>query len=298
MIQQDSRTIMGGAIVGIRSIAAAVVVTIVGLAPALAQNPAGEAVAVTPSAAAAGGAGSRTLAVNGPVFMGDLVTTDADGLAQLKFRDDTRMVVGPNSELTIDRFVFAGEATAKQVTLNATRGVFRFITGNSPKSAYLIDTPIATIGTRGSHADIIVGENAVSLVYYSERGTIADEHGLYVCDKPQFRATDRNRRHCVELTKGCTFVTFARGQDPVFERDAYARAQKMDAIGFAFNRGITGEDFRVNSGRCNSREALLPRRNAGEDSVTIEEGRTPRQNPDEEGDGEGDCDGECNVPEG
>ena len=140
---------------GIRIVAmVAMIATVAGLAPALAADPAGEAIAVTPAAAASGAAGSRTLATHGSVYMGDLVTTDAGGQAQLKFRDDTRMIVGPNSQLTIDKFVYAGDGTAKQVTFEATRGVFRFITGNSPKPAYLIDTPVATIGARGSHGDI------------------------------------------------------------------------------------------------------------------------------------------------
>ena len=174
---------------GIRIVAAAAVLVTVGsLAPALAADPAGEAVAVTPAAAASGAAGSRTLATHGSVFMGDLVTTDAGGQAQLKFLDDTRMVVGPNSQLTIDKFVYAGGGTAKQVTFEATRGVFRFITGNSPKSAYLIDTPVATIGARGSHGDFILpGDGTLSVVFYSENGVAPDEHGLYVCDKPDNR---------------------------------------------------------------------------------------------------------------
>lgn len=214
--------------------------------------------------------------------MGDLVTTDAGGQAQLKFRDDTRMIVGPNSQLTIDKFVYAGDGTAKQVTFEATRGVFRFITGNSPKPAYLIDTPVATIGARGSHGDIILpGDGTISVVFYSENGVQPDEHGLYVCDKP---AT--GRRKCVELTKECSFVTFAPGKDPVFTTNAYQRAQKMSAIGFAFNRGV-GDEFRVNSGPCNSRDYFQPS-HLNEEAAPPPE---PAQPPVE-------CDGECSGDNG
>lgn len=258
---------------GIRIVAmVAVIATVAGLAPALAADPAGEAIAVTPAAAASGAAGSRTLATHGSVFMGDLVTTDAGGQAQLKFLDDTRMVVGPNSELTIDKFVYAGDGTAKQVTLEATRGVFRFITGNSPKPAYLIDTPVATIGARGSHGDFILpGDGTLSVVYYSEQGVGPDEHGLYVCDKP-----DSGRRTCVELTKECSFVTFGAGPQPIFTTNAYQRARKMDAIGFAFNRGIVGNEFQVNSGPCNSRAELLPQKDDSDPAPTFENPPPPR----------------------
>ena len=41
--------------------------------------------------------------------MGDLVTTGSKGQVQLGFIDNTRMVIGPRSKLTIDRFVFKGK---------------------------------------------------------------------------------------------------------------------------------------------------------------------------------------------
>ncbi len=287
---------------GIRTVvAAAVVLTAAGFAPALAADPAGTAVAVTPAAAANGATGARTLAVNGPVFMGDVVKTDTGSLAQLRFRDDTRMVVGPDSELTIDSFVLADQTTARKVTLNATRGVFRFITGNSPKPAYVIDTPIATIGVRGSHTDFVLpGDGTLSVVFYTDSGVAPEFNGgIYVCDKPG----PGERRRCVNFTKECTFVTFASGKDPVFEQNAYDRAKKMDAIGFAFNRGIVGDDFRVNSGPCDSRAELLPRYNPTDDSQPIEHAQTPPSegggdeggNGGDGGDGgdSGGCDGEC-----
>jgi hypothetical protein len=87
--------------------------------PCLAAEPSGEAVAVVQATAVEGASGNRPLAVKGPVFSGDVVKTDRRGQAQLLFRDDTKLVVGPNSELTIDRFVFAGQSSAREFTINA-----------------------------------------------------------------------------------------------------------------------------------------------------------------------------------
>ena len=53
-------------------------------------------------------------------------------------------------------FVFSGGGKAKQVALNAVRGAFRFITGDSRKSAYTITTPTATIGVRGTQFDFTI----------------------------------------------------------------------------------------------------------------------------------------------
>jgi hypothetical protein len=45
--------------------------------------------------------------------------------------------------------VFSDSDTARNISINAVRGAFRFITGKSPKDAYSITTPTATIGVRG-----------------------------------------------------------------------------------------------------------------------------------------------------
>src|SRR5689334_949495 len=122
-----------------RSVAFSFVVAVGALQslPGRADEPSGAAVAVLQSAEAAGsGSGRRVLQINGPVFMGDRLKTGAVGEAQLQFRDNTKLVVGPNSQLVIDKFVFNDATTAKAVSINAVRGAFRFITGSSPKQAY------------------------------------------------------------------------------------------------------------------------------------------------------------------
>ena len=84
--------------------------------------------------------------------MGDQIKTNRSGEAQIRLLDNTHLVVGPNARLTIDAFVFNG-STAETVTLSAVRGAFRFITGNSRKQAYLMKTPVMTIGVRGTGLD-------------------------------------------------------------------------------------------------------------------------------------------------
>ena len=75
---------------------------------ALAADGVGEAVAVIDSATVSGQIGDRTLTIGTAVYVGDLVKTDGIGEAQLLFADGTRMVVGPNSSLIIEEFLFRG----------------------------------------------------------------------------------------------------------------------------------------------------------------------------------------------
>ena len=117
--------------------------------PALAIEPSGSAIRVDPAVNASGITGSRLLVLEGAVFMGDEIVAQPHGLAQIRFIDNTRIVIGPNSRLRIDTFIFNPDYTAKNVTITAVKGVFRFISGNSPEGAYRIRTPTMTIGVRG-----------------------------------------------------------------------------------------------------------------------------------------------------
>ena len=130
------------------SVAAAAVAAFVLVAPAHA-DPDGVVIAVVQQAHIDAKTGKKTLMPANPIYSGDRVITDQIGEAQIKFRDNTRLVIGPNSMMIIDAFVFNNDDTARKVSINAVKGAFRFISGNSPKDAYTITTPTSTIGIRG-----------------------------------------------------------------------------------------------------------------------------------------------------
>ena len=67
--------------------------------------------------------------------------------------------VGPDSRVTLDRFVYDPARGASGAAVSVTRGALRFISGNMPSRAYEIRTPAGSIGVRGTIADIIVYEN-------------------------------------------------------------------------------------------------------------------------------------------
>jgi hypothetical protein len=89
----------------------------------------------------------------------DVIRTSADSDARFGLIDNTKLTLGPNSELKIDRAVYADESRYKQITIRLTEGAFRFVTGNSDKKSYRIETPSASIGVRGTILDIRISEN-------------------------------------------------------------------------------------------------------------------------------------------
>lgn len=229
-----------------------------GLAPALAATtpaappaPAGQAVAVDQNAAAAGTAGSRTLVTNGNIFSGDRITTDAKGEAQLHFADDTRMIVGPNSNISIDKFVISGPATAQRITLNAAKGAFRFITGNAPKQAYEIDTPVATIGVRGTMFDFAYGPLGSAVYLYRDTNTGGPSSVTY-CDKV------KPAPNCTEISDECTLVILPIQGSFQWISDLFDRTQMAHSLFPFLNNRNTLPDFRVRSDVCDHVDTTDP----------------------------------------
>ena len=147
--------------------ASSMLLAIVGLTPSAAAQT-GTAVEVTQPAVIRSNGATVTLAEGDLVRMGDIVATGETGRAQILFPDDTRIVVAPNSQLDIDRLLFRDTTTVRRMTLTAVRGSFRFLSGSSPKRAYRLKTPTATMGVRGTSFDVAVTDrNNTDLVVFT-----------------------------------------------------------------------------------------------------------------------------------
>lgn len=89
-----------------------------------------------------------------PIAAGDTVATARDGTAQIKMGDGGLLVVQPASRLTVVEFRYAGrEDGSERVVYRLEAGGFRAITGaigHTHKDSYVIETPIAHMGVRGT----------------------------------------------------------------------------------------------------------------------------------------------------
>lgn len=94
------------------------------------------------------------------VSTGDVIATNKTGQVQLLFYDETRIAIGPNSQFLVEDVRLRSSGTAKIFAVSAIAGGFRFITGKSPKPVYLIKTPTATMGIRGTKFDFVVTKQA------------------------------------------------------------------------------------------------------------------------------------------
>ncbi|HWK86837.1 MAG TPA: FecR domain-containing protein [Xanthobacteraceae bacterium] len=94
--------------------------------------------------------GSQPLAAGGNVHANEVIRTGDASSAQLLFVDQTTLLVGAKSEVKLDRFVYDPNRGNGNVVMNAGKGVFRFVSGAQQSKSYQINTPVATIGVRGT----------------------------------------------------------------------------------------------------------------------------------------------------
>ena len=186
-----------------------------------AAEPSGTAVRVTPGASAKGNDGSRALKAPADIFQGDRISTDLVGMVQMKFRDDTRVVVGPSSEVAIEEFAFDSNGKASEVTIAAVTGTFRFIGGIGDKNVYSIRTPTATMGIRGAATDLAVGPIGTTMVLWQE--------GVgEVCVVPPGGRPEEKRTECRDVASGDFIVAPPGGG--FAQMDAADRAALIDAF--------------------------------------------------------------------
>ncbi|MDQ0314249.1 FecR family protein [Amorphus orientalis] len=110
------------------------------------------------------GGSVRSLSVGSGVFRDETVTTGAKSNTQILFLDETSLNIGPQSAVMLDRFVYDGSGQASDVTVEITRGALRFVSGSSRPQSYTIQTPVATIGVRGTILDIFVRPGFVIVI--------------------------------------------------------------------------------------------------------------------------------------
>lgn len=114
------------------------------VAPAASQQaPIGEVASLRKEATRSG----KPLKLGDAVYPTDVIATGADSSVRITFVDQTNLALGASSRVTLDRFVFSGE---REFVLTATRGAFRFTSGDMNKSAYKVNTPTSTMGVRGT----------------------------------------------------------------------------------------------------------------------------------------------------
>jgi hypothetical protein len=142
-----------------------------GVATTASAQQVGTAAAVNPSAQARGQSGPRTIVIGQSITHRERIQTTSAGSVQLLFVDKTSMTIGPNSDLTIDEYVFDPNANTGRLAATLTKGAMRFVGGQiSHSGSARISTENGLVGIRGGVG--LIGTHYVYIGF--GRGTVTN----------------------------------------------------------------------------------------------------------------------------
>ncbi len=144
----------------------------------------------------------KPLQLQSEVASGDTLVTDAQSYALLRFIDNSELTLRPNTTVAIDQFSFDGaHPESDRAAYTLVKGGLRSVTGllgKRSKEKFVMKTPSATIGIRGTTFLLeyitVAGEPAASPgldaglhVHVSEGGiSLINDAGQFQYDAGQF----------------------------------------------------------------------------------------------------------------
>jgi len=172
--------------------------------------------------------GSETAVVGLAVLMNDQLTTGPGARLEVTFKDDTKLTLGENARVVVDRYVFNPSTSTGVMALNSTRGALRFATGRLSEMQnkdIVVKTPAAALAVRGT-------EFWVGIIDYQYGALLISTHG---------KVNVSNSAGAVTLTKpgeGTDIppslkADYAPGKPYEWPPDKVARALSMTSFGFA-----------------------------------------------------------------
>jgi hypothetical protein len=114
----------------------------------------GEATVTTAGKAAKAEAGT-------PIMVGSTLRTGAKAMMGVTFKDETVMSFGPNTELTVDEYLYAPSQGKLKMGSKLSKGSMNYVSGVIAKlqpDAVSVTTPTGTIGVRGTNFVVRVEE--------------------------------------------------------------------------------------------------------------------------------------------
>jgi len=151
------------------------------------------------------------------VFQGDSIETGPKGAIGVLLADETTFSMGEASQMVLDEMVYDPATQNGSLNVSVVQGVFTFVSGQVAKTdpdAMKIDTPVATIGIRGTQVGIEIppdGQGDMQVVLMQEADGFVGEVVI------------ENNTGQVVMNQGGDFVSI-----PSYDSQASQRGQMTD----------------------------------------------------------------------
>ena len=131
-----------------------VAVMVAASGPVCAQEAIGYVKTVTGDASVIDGGKAVKAAPGTPIRLNSVLNTGAKGSMGVTFKDNQVMSFGPDTELTVDEYLYAPAKGDLKFAASMSKGTLNVVSGVIAKlkpDAVSLKTPTGTIGVRGTH---------------------------------------------------------------------------------------------------------------------------------------------------
>ncbi len=130
----------------------------------------------------------RSLSLGKPLYNSDTVVSEKDSYALMVFPDGEKITLRADSELEIKKYIYNIKGKKDQVLFRLATGGLRAMTGsigNKDHDAFALDTPVATIGIRGTITDTFVNLLTGDFIQLTRQGeSYVNQNGV-ITDVPE-----------------------------------------------------------------------------------------------------------------
>ncbi len=125
---------------------------------------------------------TKELSVGDPVFQGDVLETGGGSKLGISFVDKTLFSMSADARMILDELIYdPANVENSSMSLNLVQGAFVFVTGEiAPTGNMNVDTPVATMGIRGTAPRVAINAAVGSAVFTIIQEPGKDHFGEYV----------------------------------------------------------------------------------------------------------------------
>lgn len=139
----------------------------------------------------------EVLYVRDAVHVDERIQTTRKGGARFEFDDETELWVGEESDIVLDSYLYDSNTGAGEFVAELGTGLFRFVTGELQSEGFMVKTPVAEIGVRGT--DFVVR-------VWAGGATVAACYGGSICIRPL-----QGQPVCIDAGQTATVQTATSG---------------------------------------------------------------------------------------
>lgn len=161
------------------------------------------------------------------VHLGDQIATGPTSQIQVLLRDKSVFTLGANARMAIDRFVYDPARKTGDIATSVVRGAFRFMSRRGLSNgggAAAINSPVATIGVRGTIVEGVIGPDALAILAdqpgIALAGSDPETVTLVVLRGPGRRTDGHDKIGAIDVSAAGTMIAVQNSGSAVLVRKA------------------------------------------------------------------------------